>query len=389
VADDRKLRIIFPQHERFMIGRAHDNAIIKMCHALARYGHQVFLLMGKTSRDPDAVVRHYGLEPLESLRLIQLPVLRRRGNFGLSWHGVFNHFCTREILRLRQDPGVDLIYIREMKLARYLIRRRGRIGLPIAYEIHGLRARDYVEPDNMDAEVFNGSDVLITTTEVLRKMVTEIYAPSAPVHHIPLAAGLPESFTPLVLPSGNDPWRIGYIGQLHYDQGVDILVRSLSHLPRDVTVDIIGGNEEDVGKLRQIAREENVAQRVTFHGFCPPGEVAAKAAGAHLYVLPCRSTKRKAVIAHLKVYEYMALGRPVIGSDLPSTREEIEEGVTGLLFKPGDPVALAHAIASLVSDPPKLAAMALNARKAAANFTYDARAERLTQCFKTVIAKKR
>lgn len=49
--------------------------------------------------------------------------------------------------------------------------------------------------------------------------------------------------------------------------------------------------------------------------------------------------------------EAMALGRPVIGSDLGGPREIVEDGVTGLLVAPNQPDLLAQAILALLGDP--------------------------------------
>jgi glycosyltransferase involved in cell wall biosynthesis len=46
----------------------------------------------------------------------------------------------------------------------------------------------------------------------------------------------------------------------------------------------------------------------------------------------------------LKVLEYMALGKTIIAAELPGVRELIQDGVNGLLFKPGDVDALCRAI---------------------------------------------
>jgi L-malate glycosyltransferase len=49
--------------------------------------------------------------------------------------------------------------------------------------------------------------------------------------------------------------------------------------------------------------------------------------------------------------EYMASGLPTIATDVGGNPEVIENGVDGLLVKPGDPTALADAISSLLKDP--------------------------------------
>lgn len=49
--------------------------------------------------------------------------------------------------------------------------------------------------------------------------------------------------------------------------------------------------------------------------------------------------------------EAMTYGRPVVATSLPTTREAVVDGETGLLAKPGDPAALAEAIIRILKDP--------------------------------------
>jgi glycosyltransferase involved in cell wall biosynthesis len=63
------------------------------------------------------------------------------------------------------------------------------------------------------------------------------------------------------------------------------------------------------------------------------------------------SRRNKGIGSPLKVLEYMACGKPAIGSDLPQVADIIESGKTGLLFQQGNPVALAMSIMSLAENP--------------------------------------
>lgn len=376
--------IVYPHNQRFLLRRAHDILVMKTCHALARAGHQVYLLMGRTAKDAGDIVRYYGLEPHPNLRLVQLPIMRGEGRLRLSWHGVFNYFCLRALRRLNKEVGIDLVYLTEMKLARFLLPRKERLGMPFVYEVHGLYAPDYARPDAVEGGVFRRNDALVTTTASLQGVMEKLYGTLPPLFRVPLASEPPAGIAPFVPPKAGEPWRVCYVGQLYPLQGVDLLIRALTLLPPEVVVDIIGGRPEQIEALRHLAEREGVAQRVVFHGFVPPAEVADKAAAAHLFVAPCRAEKKMPFVAHTKLYEYLALGRPVVAADLPSVREEIVDGVTGVLFRPDDPAALAAAIKRVMADPGLSVDMAGRGRAQARNYTWDARSAGLARCFETV-----
>ncbi|MBQ7248822.1 MAG: glycosyltransferase family 4 protein [Deltaproteobacteria bacterium] len=377
--------ILYPHNQRFMLRRAHDVLVMRTCHALACRGHQVWLLMGRTAADPAAIVRHYGLEPHPNLHLVQLPVLRLKTRWlSLSWHGVFNFFCRRKLEKLMTCLNPDLVYLSEIKLGEKLLAWRRLRALPVAYEVHGLAAPGYEKSDSREQRVFSGVTALITTTASLRSVMERLYSNLPPCHLVPLAAD-PGKIAPFEPPGDNVSWRLCYIGQLYPLQGVDILIRALALLPLAVTLEIVGGRDDHLQVLQSLAHAEGVAERVTFHGFVAPGAVSAHAARAHIFVMPSRADGKMSYVAHTKLYEYLAWGRPVVAADLEVLREDLIDGVNGMLFAPGDPEALAQALRRVMADPENASRMAIRGLEQARNFTWERRAERLERCFEEII----
>jgi glycosyltransferase involved in cell wall biosynthesis len=117
---------------------------------------------------------------------------------------------------------------------------------------------------------------------------------------------------------------------------------------------------------------------VTFTGLVPPAEVAPLLRRATILVLPnpasVISTRHT---SPLKLFEYMAAGRAIVASDLPSIREVLEDGANALLVPPGDAVALAAAISRLASQRELAASLSRAAFEGAAEYSWDRRAARL------------
>lgn len=65
------------------------------------------------------------------------------------------------------------------------------------------------------------------------------------------------------------------------------------------------------------------------------------------------------------IIEAMAMARPIVASDIPGIREQIENGRTGLLVPPGDPGALAEAVLTLLKDKIRAENLGSAARKSA------------------------
>ena len=76
---------------------------------------------------------------------------------------------------------------------------------------------------------------------------------------------------------------------------------------------------------------------MTFTGLVPPAEVAAQLRAADVLVLPNpASAISSAFTSPLKLFEYMAAGRPIVATDLPSMREVLHAEENALLVEPGN-----------------------------------------------------
>ena len=117
----------------------------------------------------------------------------------------------------------------------------------------------------------------------------------------------------------------------------------------DVRFDLYGrGDSED--ELRALAAELGIAERVTFHGRIPIEDVPAAVAAADIGLAPTRLDRFTAMTLSTKVYEYAAMGKPVVASRLPLVERTFPEG-TVAAYEPGDAEGMAAAILALADDP--------------------------------------
>jgi glycosyltransferase involved in cell wall biosynthesis len=80
----------------------------------------------------------------------------------------------------------------------------------------------------------------------------------------------------------------------------------------------------------------------------------------------------------LKIFEYLAAGKPVLASDLPSLHEVLDKDVARF-FAPRSPRSLAVAAEKLLCDDAEMARMSRAAKELAAHHTWSRRAERITE----------
>jgi glycosyltransferase involved in cell wall biosynthesis len=181
---------------------------------------------------------------------------------------------------------------------------------------------------------------------------------------------------------------VTYAGHLYPWKGVETLLGALAAAP-GLRGRVIGGHpsEPDLARVRQFAATLGLSDRVEFTGMKAPGEVAALLREADLLVLPNRATSVSAnYTSPLKLFEYLAAGRPIVASDLPALREILRDRENAWLVAPDDPAALAAALEALARDKALAVRLAKAAFDSAAAYSWDRRAERLEQTLARAMA---
>lgn len=108
----------------------------------------------------------------------------------------------------------------------------------------------------------------------------------------------------------------------------------------------LAGSGSEESRLRQLAEDRRVSSRVEFLGAVPYEKIPAILTTADIFAFPSTSEGQPRA-----VLEALAIGIPVIASDLPAYSGVLEHGTTGLLAQPGDVQAWARALANLAADP--------------------------------------
>jgi glycosyltransferase involved in cell wall biosynthesis len=144
--------------------------------------------------------------------------------------------------------------------------------------------------------------------------------------------------------------RIGFAGKLIARKGVDELIRAAALLPpaRAWSVTVTGDGPL-LAELRALTDELGVGDRVTFHGFANTTEMPKLLASFDVMVVPSRLDMRILV-----AIEAMAAGTAVIVSDATAVwgpGDLIEDGITGLVYRSGEPAMLARQLGRLLDDP--------------------------------------
>lgn len=177
--------------------------------------------------------------------------------------------------------------------------------------------------------------------------------------------------------------RLLFVGKHRYYKGLDDLIRALPALPGVRLMAVGEGAMTPVWQA--LAVELGVAERVHFPGEIPDGELPLYFQAADLFVLPA---SHRSEAFGLVLVEAMAAGLPVVTTELSTGTSWVNRhGETGLVVPPRDPTALARAIAELLADDARRAALGRAAQaRAVAEFNKERMIERVLTLYEEILA---
>lgn len=376
-----KITLIAPSH--LPARRANTVQVMKMAQALRQTGWQVQVIVPGLPPAPVSRVelaQHYGLAEA-SFPVEWLP---RRGilrGYDFGWQAV----------RRARANGAQIIYTRHFQSAAFA----SLSGLPTVLEIHDLPTggaaaalvRLYLAGKGAARLVFI-SNILARDFQ-LKFMYPKIeqLAQVAPDGiDLERYCDLPEPAAARLalvdegkladLPENS--FTAGYTGHLYAGRGVELLLELAARLPQ-VHFLLVGGEAQDIQRVQAQAQAAGLAN-LHLTGFVPNAGLPRYQAACDTLLMPYQrqvSASSGGDIARylspMKMFEYMASGRPILSSSLPVLREVLNEN-NAVLLEPDNVFAWEQALIDLMQNPDRGAALAAQARRDVQRYTWIERA---------------
>ncbi len=158
---------------------------------------------------------------------------------------------------------------------------------------------------------------------------------------------------------------VGYLGNMNFQDGVDLLVETARYVRdeldrHDIKFVLVGGGSCQEALAEQ-SRAMGLQDTVTFTGRIPDDDMLATISACDLCVQPDPPNPLNDKSTMNKVMEYMALEKPVVTFDLTETR--VSCGEAALYARPGDVADLADKIVYLADKPQERERMSQLGRK--------------------------
>ena len=248
-----------------------------------------------------------------------------------------------------------------------------RLGIPVVYEIRAFWEDAAVDHGTshewgvryrltryLESYALRRVDAITTICEGLRGDILGRGIAPERVTVIPNAVNI-ENFTVGQLPDVNlakylgleGKLLLGFIGSFYAYEGLSVLLQALPKMLSrnpDIRVLLVGGGSQ-AKELKVLATQLGIEDKVIFTGRVPHEQVQRYYNLIDVLVYPRLKMRLTDLVTPLKPLEAMAQGRLVVASDVGGHLELIRDGETGILFKAGDPDALALKVLDLLSRP--------------------------------------
>lgn len=370
------MKLIYITNSRIPTEKAHGIQIAKMCNAFAQNGVKVVLLVPRRRSNIKTDIFTYYDIP-KSFKIIKLPVI----DF-IGWHIPFAFF-----IETASFAASSLFWLMFQK-GKAIVYTRGEISLfltQVSSKRYALFWESHIKPHNMNCykNVFTKTTGIIVITkhylhELIKSQIDKsklLFVPDAvdvKLFNIELSKkdartklNLPQEKRIIVYTGSDIPWK-----------GLSILRDAVKYFPDDVLVIFVG----------DIARKSESEEKVYFAGHRPSAEIIYWLKAADLLVLTGdpKSDIARFYTSPLKLFEYMASGRPIIATDIPSFRDILNEQ-NACLTTASTGEEFASTIIGVLDNPNRAVSISGQAKKDSRKYDWEERAKNILDFIKTRI----
>ena len=313
----------------------------------------------------DLLTYHEGIAlPIKDLRIFRIkpPAFVSDIPIGLSWQKIVcDLFLSVKMANLLSKQRYEVVHAVEEAIFPALLFKRV-FGFNLVYDMDSSLveqllgqyplSRIFKKPMNFCEKLaVRRADLVMPVSTGLSQRVAN-YAPGklqCVLHDVPFDSGANGDRTPRPL---RKHFEISgqlalYVGNLEPYQGIDLLLEALTHIPAgtDIHLVVIGGDEAMVRNYRSAAATMKTGTQMHFIGPRPTKFLADYLGQADILISP----RLRGLNTQMKIYSYMASGKPILATDIPAHNQVLDVSCS-VLVEP-EPQAMAAGLLKLIRDP--------------------------------------
>jgi len=368
--------------------------IRELVNALAAVGHEVRVL--SASRGPGSAplmaqvveVQTDG-SPLSPDAFLFVGHENARAKIGRSL-GISSAILNC-LLRSYAQEKFDLIYERYSLWSATGVRASQELRIPCLVEVNAplreeeQRYRDLAlaaDAEAIEAEVFAGADLLLAVSKEVKAYAVGRGADPDRTLVIPNGVD-PERFHPAVTPECPEgtagKFVLGFVGSFKAWHGIEVLLEAFRRLlARSPAYHLLlVGDGPLRGWIEGYVQGARLGGTITLTGWVPHDRLPGLIQRMDVAVAPYPLLD-DFYFSPLKLFEYLAVGKPVVASRIGQIHEVIEDGTTGLLVRPGAIEELVESIERLRHDPRLRRTLGVAASREVRRYSWEHNARRVT-----------
>ncbi len=373
------MKVYYIANARMPTEKGHGIQIAKMCEAFIEAGVDLTLVVPRRATDPRSVQDYYGLRV--EVPLVRLPALDwyTGGRIGYLLSSLSFMFSYALFVWWKKMAGEKFI-LYTVDTDNYSSSALACFSRPLFSEMHGAKLRTLAT-----RTLFSGTTGIIAINSIIVAELQQNFPKSRARYLVePNGIDLSEfsemskrdARTRLGLP--HDVPVVLYLGRFFDWKGLEIVPRAAAATP-SIRWQVVGGTEEDFTRLVN----EPLPPNLFLPGGCLYSErtVWFAAADALLVLGTARDRQSYRYTSPMKLFEYLATGRPIIASNTPAIREIVSEKEV-IFYEPDNVQDLARAVQRAVTHGADFVPRIEAAQRMAAASSWRARAERIIRFIK-------
>jgi glycosyltransferase involved in cell wall biosynthesis len=169
---------------------------------------------------------------------------------------------------------------------------------------------------------------------------------------------------------------VGFSGHLYKGRGIEELLECAKVLDQIFFL-IVGGESADILRNKSFAQDLGLSN-VEFAGFVPQANVPNYLFACDVLVMPyTEATVTHNFMSPMKMFEYLASGRPIVATDFPVIREILVDKKNSVLVTSNSAGALAWGIKWVIEHPEDAKRISEQARRDAEQYSWEKRVKRV------------
>jgi len=366
-------------------------------HALAKLGYETTLIArGEPSINTNDILEDkFGLKPIDLFKVKLFPdnerkYIKKASNY--YWKAI------RFILSDRDKNKQTIVLTRNTTFLPYLVFLKTCCNIRVIFESHGYHGAKTLPglPKRNLPTVFNLSyqyriierlflnkiDGLVCITNPQRQLYVKDFV-KIPMVTLPMAASdFSQNEESLKTSSSYTSHRLCYIGRLTQHINYEMIFEALQLLKnRDIKFSWIGLKANDFPILENLKNKWHLQNRIELIGWMPHQQMRHYllnnvSVGLVAYKNSFRSA---AVTSPSKIFDYFAVGLPVIAPKIPTVLDIISHNKNGLLFEADNAQSLAAQIDAIFENPKQFTQLQYASKQSADEFSWHNRALKLIE----------